>query len=273
MSPLVPDFSASRLLDLSSEAIFVRDARDRITYWNGGAEALYGWSRAEALGRSPFELLKTELPATPSEIHAALENRGSWEGELVHTSRDGKHLSVSSRWWISRDPESHSETVLEIDTDISARKQAEAARLRLNERLSQTEARFRLLANTIPQLAWMAKPDGWVFWYNQRWYDFTGATPEEMEGWGWKRVHDPKELPRIIDCWKTALQKQEPWEDTFLLRRHDGQFRWHLSRAMPFRDADGRIVLWFGTNTDITDLVQAEEAARSANRAKDQFIA
>jgi PAS domain S-box-containing protein len=273
MSPPVLDFSEARLLDLSSEAIFVRDARDRITYWNGGAETLYGWSRAEALGRSPFDLLKTELPAAPSEIHAALENKGSWEGELVHTSRHGKQLSVSSRWWISRDPESHSETVLEIDTDISARKQAEAARLRLNEQLSQTEARFRLLANTIPQLAWMAKPDGWIFWYNQRWYDFTGTTPEEMEGWGWKRVHDPKELPRIIDCWKTALQKQEPWEDTFPIRRHDGQFRWHLSRAMPFRDAGGRVVLWFGTNTDITDLVQAEEAAHSANRAKDQFIA
>jgi hypothetical protein len=150
--------------------------------------------------------------------------------------------------------------------DITERKEHEAE-------LRESEARFRQLADSIPQLAWMAKPDGWIFWYNQRWHDFTGTTPEQMEGWGWQSVHDPEQLPRIVESWKGALASGQPWEDTFPLRRHDGEFRVHLSRAMPFRDTSGKIVLWFGTNTDVTEVVRAEEAAQSANRAKDHFIA
>ena len=160
----------------------------------------------------------------------------------------------------------HPVTCVGTYLDITERKGQEAA-------LRDSEARFRQLADTIPQLAWMAKPDGWIFWYNQRWHEFTGTTPEEMEGWGWQSVHDPKELPRIIEKWKAALASEQPWQDTFLLRRHDGEFRVHLSRAMPFRDSEGRITLWFGTNTDITELARAKEAAQAANRAKDQFIA
>ena len=150
--------------------------------------------------------------------------------------------------------------------DITDRKEGEAA-------LRESESRFRQLANSIPQLAWMARPDGWIFWYNQRWHEFTGTTPEQMEGWGWQSVHDPKELPRIITNWTAALKSEQPWQDTFPLRRHDGTFRIDLSRANPFRDAAGRVTLWFGTNTDITELVRAEEAAQAANHAKDQFIA
>ncbi len=430
-------FSADRLLDLSSEAIFLRDAADRITYWNAGAEALYGWSREEAIGRSSLELLKTSPAPVFSEIQASLNRTGFWKGELVQTCRDGTRVEVASQSWIDRDSESGSVEIVQIDAAVTALKRAESARanfqslfestagaylvvtpheyqivavsdaylhvtladrnivgrnlfdvfpdvpgdpsadavrnlqaslkkvetsrcadamdvqrhpirladgsggwqerywspinspvfnqsgelafivhriedvtpyvlakqgeakgeeamnilhnraahmeaeivrrtqelLRANEQLRETEARFRLLADTIPQLVWMARPDGWVFWYNQRWYEFTGKTPKEMEGWGWQSVHDPQELGRITEYWKAGLEKEQPWEDTFLLRRYDGEYRWHLSRAVPLRGHDGRIVLWFGTNTDITDLVKAEEAARSANRTKDQFIA
>ena len=92
----------------------------------------------------------------------------------------------------------------------------EAARLR------RSEGRFRTMADSIPQLAWMTRPDGHFEWYNRRWYEYTGSTFEEMEGWGWRAVHDPSELPRVMDKWKAALAAGEPWEDTFPLRRHDG---------------------------------------------------
>ncbi|HVT89055.1 MAG TPA: ATP-binding protein, partial [Tepidisphaeraceae bacterium] len=134
---------------------------------------------------------------------------------------------------------------------------------------------------------WMAHSDGSLFWYNDRWYEYTGMTPESQAGWGWQAVHDPNELPRVIEKWKQSLSAGTPWEDTFPLRRYDGEFRWHLSRARPFRNADGEITLWFGTNTDITDqrnlarereeLLSAERAARAQvehiSRMKDEFLA
>ncbi|MCA9055101.1 MAG: PAS domain-containing protein, partial [Planctomycetaceae bacterium] len=121
---------------------------------------------------------------------------------------------------------------------------------------------FRTLANSIPQLAWMARPDGHIFWYNQRWFDFTGTTLEEMQGWGWQSVHDPDELPNVLTTIKHSFASGEPWEHTFPLRRHDGVFRWHLTRMLPVRDDAGRIVLWFGTNTDITEQREATQALR-----------
>ena len=136
------------------------------------------------------------------------------------------------------------------------------------------------MAESIPQLAWMAQPDGHIFWYNRRWYEYTGTTPEQMEGWGWQAAHDPDELPRVLERWKAAIADGKPWEDTFPLRRHDGTFRPHLSRAEPFYDKEGRVIRWFGTNTDITERIEAEEllqrakeAAEAANEAKSQFLA
>jgi PAS domain S-box-containing protein len=120
-------------------------------------------------------------------------------------------------------------------------------------------AQFRALANSIPNLAWMANPDGWVFWYNQRWYEYTGTTPEEMVGWGWQSVHDPELLPDMLSNWTASLSNGEPFEMTFPLRRGaDGSFRMFVTRAEPLKEG-GRIVGWFGTNTDITELERTKE--------------
>ncbi len=136
------------------------------------------------------------------------------------------------------------------------------------------------MAELIPQLTWMAHPDGQPFWYNRRWYEYTGTTPEQMKGGGWQSVQDPAELPRVLERWKAALAAGKPWEDTFPLRRHDGAMRWHLSRAMPIYDERGHVMRWLGSNTDITErmemervLRQAKETAEAANVAKSRFLA
>lgn len=157
----------------------------------------------------------------------------------------------------------------------------------LNARLADTEARFHHLADNIPQLAWMARADGHIFWYNRRWFEYTGTTAADMDGWGWEKVHDPDILPEVLKTWRLALERREPWEHTFPLKRHDGVFRWFLSRAMPMRDAGGEVLYWFGSNTDVTEqrehaeerhrILESERAARSnAERAsllKDEFLA
>ena len=136
--------------------------------------------------------------------------------------------------------------------DIEARKRAESA-------LRDSELRFRTLADAIPQLAWIAGPDGGIEWYNERWYRYTGTTFEEMAGWGWRGVHHPDHVERVTATFRAAIAAGVSWEDTFPLRRHDGAWRWFLSRALPIRDDDGRVTRWFGTNTDVTEQRESAE--------------
>ncbi len=139
--------------------------------------------------------------------------------------------------------------------------------------LQESESQFRTLANSIPQLAWMANPDGTVYWYNQRWYEYTGQKLEEAQGWGWTAVHHEDHRDRVIQgvrhCWQTGAT----YDDTYPLRRHDGQYRWFLSRAVPIRDSQGEIVRWFGTGTDITEQIAAEQQIRDLNRELRQRVA
>jgi PAS domain S-box-containing protein len=130
------------------------------------------------------------------------------------------------------------------------------------QKLRQTEERFETLANAIPQLCWMANPDGRIFWYNQRWYAYTGTTPEQMEGWGWQSVPDPDALPNVMERWKSSIATGEPFDMVFPLRGADGVFRPFLTRVMPVKDGDGKIVRWFGTNTDISEQKRVEAELR-----------
>ena len=109
------------------------------------------------------------------------------------------------------------------------------------------------MADNIPQLAWMAEPDGRRVWFNRRWHDYTGLTSEQAAAGGWRRVHHPEFLERVLAGMRRAWAAGEPWEDTFPLRGADGDYRWFLTRAVPVRDALDRPVRWFGTNTDVTD--------------------
>ena len=129
---------------------------------------------------------------------------------------------------------------------------AAAAQRRAEEELRTQEALFRTLANSIPQMAWIADNQGRRLWYNDRWYAFTGMTFEEARDLGWQRVHHPDHLHRVRAGQLAAFERGAAWEDTFPLRRHDGTYRWSLARAVPIRDPDGSIMHWFGTHTDLT---------------------
>ncbi len=139
--------------------------------------------------------------------------------------------------------------------------------------LRESERRMRQLANTIPQLAWMADADGWVHWYNDRWYEYTGTTFEQVQGWGWECVQDPEVLPEAMRTWKEALSAGNATQMAFPLRGADGRYRQFLTTVAPLRDASGQIVQWFGTNTDVTELEEAKNELRAANRRKDEFLA
>jgi PAS domain S-box-containing protein len=117
----------------------------------------------------------------------------------------------------------------------------------------------------------MTDESGSIFWYNQRWYDYTGTTLETMRGWGWQNVHHPRHVERVVAHIKHCFETGKTWEDTFPLRGKDGTYRWFLSHALPIRDESGRIIRWFGTNTDITQRLKTEQELRSANNDLEQF--
>ena len=272
------------ILETALDGIVSMDHEGTIVEWNPAAERIFGYGRSEAIGRSMADLIIP--PALRVSHHRGLAQflatgEGPILGRRIEVSalrRDGSEFPVELA--VDRIPLDGPPLFTAHVRDISERKRAERDLLE-NERL------FRTLADSIPQLAWMAGPDGSITWYNKRWYEYTGTTPDRVLGRGWRSVLDPAELPRVQDKFRAAVAAGEPWEDVFPLRRHDGAMRWHLSRALPVRDEQGNLALWFGTNTDVTDqrraaedlrrsageLEEAKEEAEAANRAKDQFLA
>ncbi len=139
--------------------------------------------------------------------------------------------------------------------------------------LRKSEEQFRLMANNIPTLCWMAAADGYIYWYNSQWYEYTGTTPEQMEGWGWHSVHDPKILPEVSERWQASIAKGERFEMTFPLKKHDGTFHPFLTRITPLKDEGGKVMQWFGTNTDITEQKNQEELLDKLVRKRTEELA
>ncbi|WP_017298379.1 hybrid sensor histidine kinase/response regulator [Nodosilinea nodulosa] len=176
----------------------------------------------------------------------------------VEVAQDASPLTVNHSWACSAIWDEAGQVAGVFALGMSAAGRPPLSQLDLA--LEESEERFGHLADNISQLAWMADASGWIFWYNQRWYDFTGTTLGEMQGWGWQQVHHPDHLDRVVKKVSRCFATGEVWEDTFPLRGKDGEYRWFLSRATPVRDEDGQVLRWVGTNTDITDLRQAEQA-------------
>ncbi|CAN5134875.1 hypothetical protein BH09MYX1_BH09MYX1_13700 [soil metagenome] len=139
---------------------------------------------------------------------------------------------------------------------------------------------MRAVVDNVPELAWTARPDGYIDFYNQRWFEYTGTTPEKMEGWGWRSVHEPARVDAVIEQWTHSLASGKAFEMEFRLKGADGEYRWFLTRVRPLYDPDGRITRWFGINTNIDERVRllasekvAREEAERSNRAKDEFLA
>jgi PAS domain S-box-containing protein len=246
---------------------WIKDPDGRYLYVNDAAAKAFARPRTDLYGKTDEELFPPEVAAQFREN----DQRGLADSagvQVVETllGEDGiLHHSIVNKFPI---PGTEGDSVLVggMAVDITDR-------LRAENELRRSEEQFHTLADSIPQLAWMTRPDGYIFWYNRRWYDYTGTTPAQVDGWGWEALHDPAELPRVLRNWRAALASGEPWEDIFPLRRHDGAMRWHLSRAVPLRDSEGRVLRWFGTNTDITERLQMEEALKEADRRKDEFLA
>ncbi|HUF04700.1 MAG TPA: PAS domain S-box protein [Aridibacter sp.] len=196
--------------------------------------------------RGPDFLIDHEVV---SGISCIIEGSDSHFGVLgVHTRNYRKFTSDDANFLVS------------VANMLSTALQARDAR----ETIYNSDAQFRSMANSIPQLAWMADETGNIFWYNDRWYEYTGSTPDEMEGWGWQKVLRRELVDEITEKFRSHIENGREWEDTFPLKSASGEFRWFLSRAKPIRDKKERIIRWFGTNTDVTERLEQEQALRDS---------
>lgn len=196
-----------------------------------------------------------------------------------------------NRWfdvYAFRTEQTESRKVAILFKDITDRKRSEAA-------LQESETRFRRMTDVLPQIMWTADPDGTIDYYNQHWEDFTGASRIGTRIWEWRQIVHPEDEPKTVEIWTNAIQTEASlYECEHRVRRKDGEYRWHLTRAVPYRNDQGQIVRWFGMAIDIHDqklamaereryaeqserLLKREQAARaeaeSANRVKDEFLA
>lgn len=222
---------------------------------------ILGYSAAELYQRTFRELTYAEdMPPTEALVNRLLAGEiKAYVIEKRYRHKNGQLVWSLTTVTLLRDAQGRPFRFLGVIEDITQRKQAE-------EKLRRSEEDLRALANSIPQLAWMAEPDGHIFWYNNRWYEYTGSTLEQMLGWGWEKVHHPAHLARVVQVWNDALASGQPWEDTFPLRGVDGSYRWFLSRAYPIRDANGKVTRWFGTNTDVDEVRRTQEALKDESR-------
>jgi len=139
--------------------------------------------------------------------------------------------------------------------------------------LTASDDALRRLADSLPQLVWIARPDGYIEFYNQSCLDYTGMTREALLGWGWQEVLHPDEVAIKLQRWADSLSTGRVFEIEYRLRRFDGRHLWHLARAQPFRDGRGQIVSWFGISTDIEAQKAAEHALRESQLALERRVA
>jgi PAS domain S-box-containing protein len=259
------------LLEQTPAAIAVlRGPKHTFEWVNPDYERLAGRPAASLIGKT----LRDAIPEVEAQAYLNLLNGAYQTGEPVigreSLARLDRGDGTLKDWYLNfvylptRNAEGEIEGIFVHVTDVTdmvvARKQVE-----------ESERQFRTLAETIPHLAWMADETGHIFWYNRRWYDYTGATLQELEGWGWQKIHDPKMLPDVLAEWRRSIASGEPFEMIFPLKRADGEFRAFLTRVEPVKDMQGRVVRWFGTNTDITDQRKIQEELRRMNRELEEF--
>lgn len=246
----------SAIIQSSDDAIISKDLQGTVLSWNPAATRIFGFTEADMIGQSIRRLIPEERQAEEDDILARIARGERVKSfDTVRQRKDGAHISVSLTVSPIYDKAGKIVGASKIARDITAREENLRA-------LRESEMRFRMLADNITQLAWVADETGWIGWYNKRWYDYTGLAEGDCDGWGWDQVHHPDHLERVLAHFKASMEAGVEWEDTFPLRSGDGEYRWFLSRALPIRDASGAILYWFGTNTDVTDMLEKEEQIR-----------
>jgi PAS domain S-box-containing protein len=251
------------LLDHAFDPVLVWNLDDRvITYCNTAAEQLYGFTRAEAVGRRVHELLGGSLPVGDDAL-AALRTDGRWEGTITHTTKDHRQIVVDTRM-AAFQVEGGATRVLQASRDVTEQKQTGQA-------LRASESRFRQLAESTPAMIWQVGHDGSFTYMNQRLRDYLGS--ETLTLADWRDAIHPDDRPAGTVFMQTARTQRRLMCEELRVRRYDGEYRWFYVQIAPILNSDGMPACWIGTATDIDELKRTQHALVETNQRKDVFLA
>jgi PAS domain S-box-containing protein len=237
------------------------DARGRITSVNDKFCAISGYRRDELVGQDHRIVNSGYHPKSfIGTLWKTIKAGRIWHGEIKNRARDGSHYWVATTIVPFVDSSGEVTQFVAIRTDITERKDLEDA-------LRAGEDRFRALVESLPQLIWTCRGDGTCDYLSPQWIAYTGVSESRQLGYGWLEQLHPDDQQQVRREWGAVAESGVSFDLAFRIRRHDGAYRWFKTRATPLRDATGSIVKWFGSNTDIQDLRDAEDALRNANVA------
>jgi PAS domain S-box-containing protein len=257
----------SAIVDSSEDAIISKDMDGVITSWNQSAERLFGYTAAEAIGQTVASLIvpADRLEEEPRILGRLRQGERVDHFDTVRRRKDGSLLDISLTISPIKDAHGVIMGASKIARDITGEK-------RIQRELAESEARFRQLADSMPQIVWTARADGYIDYYNERWYQFTGFGRALFGAASWEHVLHPDDLEKTRQAWYAAINTGEPYEIEYRFwDRRENRWRWFMGRALPARDAAGTIMRWFGSSTDIDEQKHAEAELRRANEDLEQF--
>jgi PAS domain S-box-containing protein len=214
-----------------------------------------------------------DRPRVLEAIATAIRDDSLYDVEYRIPQRGGHTVWVNARGKVFTDAATGRRRFAGIAVDISQRKAAEAAREESERAMLDSEAKFRLIANVIPQMVWSTDAAGVNDYVNERWQEFTGIPTRRLTGDGWQQPVHPDDLPSLLRAWDASVSTGATYEVEHRLLHRSGEYRWVLNRGLPFLDDAGRVRRWMGTLTDIHDQKSGEEELRAAARRKDEFLA
>jgi PAS domain S-box-containing protein len=262
------------VVEASPEAVVVVDAENRVSVWNAAAERLFGYTSTETIGQDSPDL----VPQESREVHDRVLLRLN-QGQTVapyrttRIRRDGTRFDASVNTSPLRDSSGSVIGIATFTRDISSKVSSEENLRKLaREQVEASEARFRALAETVPQLVWSCRTDGSCDYLSPQWVRYTGIPKADHLGFGWTAQVHPDDRDTVTKAWETASSTGTPFDVDIRIRRHDGVYHWFKTRALPQRDEDGNIIRWFGSNTNIQDILDAQETLRALNRELEERV-
>ena len=265
----------SKVFDHAASGIAITECEGRFVRCNAAYCELTGYSHEELLETEFSSLIhQDDLKYTMKSIGQLLGGEiPSFEIENRYLHKNGKQVWVHKYVSLLNDDDGTPKYIVALVADVTVRIQAEEElRRQSDDARLMSKKEFRSLAEAMPQIVWATRPDGWNIYFNQQWADYTGLTLEESYGHGWNVPFHPDDRQQAWEAWQRATQLGERYSLECRLRRADGAYRWWLVRGEPMRGANGEILKWFGTCTDIEELKRSEALLYQANDLLEQRV-